>query len=89
MAGFPVGYRTITVDLLAALIAFAKATLTFRFTGNDGDERTIDNCVYGKWDSSVYSSTYINDIKDWLLDEDRCVTQYAQLLMLRQQHQRH
>ena len=79
------GYRTITADLLAAFIAFLKAGFTFRFMGSEGDERTADNCDYGKWDASTYSSAYIADIKEWLMDSDRCITEYEPLLTLRAQ----
>lgn len=87
MASFPAGqFRTITIDLLAACIAFGKASFTFLFHGNEEEVRNVDNVAYGKWESKIYSTTYISDIKAWLLDSDACLTEYDVLLTLRQQH---
>ena len=87
MASFPAGqYRTITIDLLAACIAFGKASFTFLKAGDDSVPRTVDTVSYGQWDSKHYTSTYINDIKEWLLNDDACLTEYDILLTLRQQH---
>ena len=36
-------------------------------------------------DASTYSSAYIADIKEWLMDADRCITEYQPLLTLRAQ----
>lgn len=48
-AALPPGqYRTITLDLIAACIAFGKASFTFDFIGNVGDARTIDNTTSSK-----------------------------------------
>ena len=78
-------YQTITLDLIAACIAFGKASFTFKFEG-DADERTVDTTTYGKWNSINYNSTYINNIKEWLLDEDAVPTEWQPLLTLRAQH---
>ena len=79
VAGFPAGqYRAITIDLLAASICFLKASFTFLFHGDEGDARN--------WDTVTYSSAYIADVKEWLLDEDECLTEYDVLQKLRQQH---
>ena len=86
-ASLPAGqYRNITVDFIAACIAFLKASFTFNFIGTDDEARTVDTVTYGKWDTSIYNSTYINDIKEWLLNEDECPTEWDVLLTLREQH---
>lgn len=87
VAGFPAGqYRAITIDLLAASICFLKASFTFLFHGDEGDARDWDTVTYGQWNSKIYSSAYIADVKEWLLDEDECLTEYDVLQKLRQQH---
>ena len=72
--------------MIAACIAFLKASFTFIFIGVEGEVRTVDNVAYGKWDTAVYNTTFINDIKEWLLDEDACPTEWDVLLTLREQH---
>ena len=37
----------------------------------------------GKWDRSFYSTGYIEDIKEWLLDENDCFTEWEPLLDIR------
>ena len=72
--------------MIAACIAFLKASFTFIFKGGAGVARTVDTVSYGKWDSDIYNTTYINDINDWLLDEDNVATEWDVLKTLREQH---
>jgi hypothetical protein len=51
-----------------------------------GDARDWNTVTYGQWNSKIYSSAYIADVKEWLLDEDECLTEYDVLQKLRQQH---
>ena len=83
---FPPGrYRTITIELIAACIAFGKAMFTFTFAGEENEPRTIDNLAYGTWDKRFYSSTYIQEVIAWLLDEDAVPTEWDVLLNIREQ----
>jgi hypothetical protein len=57
VATFPPGvYRTISIKLLAACIAFGKASFTFTSV-DSGEERTVDNVAYGKWEGEFYNAT--------------------------------
>ena len=67
-------YQMITLKLIAACIAFGKALFTFTFTGSEGEARGVNTLSYGKWDKKFYSSVLINDIMEWLLDEDAVPT---------------
>ena len=63
-----------------------KSALTFSFKPEQvGDDRTIDNTEYGKWDSKQ-SSTEIQDVMQWLLDADNVPTEWSVLQRLREQH---
>ena len=83
---FPAGrYRVITLDLVAACIAFLKASFTFVVSAGE-EARSIDNIKYGKWDTDIYTAAYIADIKEWLLDEDAVATEWDVLIRLRRMH---
>ena len=59
----------------------------FTFTTIDSDKaRTIDNVEYGKFKKEVYNAAYVNDIMEWLLDEDAVATEYQPLINIRAQH---
>ena len=84
---FPPGrYRDITLDLIAACIAFGKACFTFSHVGPSDAAPSVANAKYGKWDTSFFTSTYIADIKEWLLDEDSVPTEWEPLIRLRRVH---
>ena len=85
---FPAGqYQVITLKLIAAAVAFGKATFTFTFNGGNPVQRGTDSLSYGKWkESRGYTTALINDIMQWLLDENRCFTEWDVLLSLREQH---
>ena len=84
---FPPGqYRDITLMTIAAFIAFLKAHFTNKFIGDQGVPRSVDTLTYGDWDTRRYSSAFINEIANWLLDEDAVPTEWDVLLKIRDQH---
>ena len=47
--------------------------------------QTVDTVKYGEFDSAIYTSAMMEDVKEWLLDEN-VPTEWDVLLAIRQQH---